>query len=117
MARAIDRTTLAEWIERGIAFELIDTLPAALYQRHHLPGAIHIRSDDIEAEAPRRLPDRERTAVVYCGSTDCQRSTKAAVRLEQLGYRDVREYVEGRQDWQAAGLPTESGADPESASA
>ncbi len=50
--------------------------------------------------------------MVYCGSTACQRSAKAAARLERLGYRDVREYVEGRQDWQAAGLPVETGEDP-----
>ena len=117
MPQAIDRHTLADWIERGADFDLVDTLPAEPYARHHLPGAIHIRSDDIEVEAPRRLPDRVRTVVVYCGSTACQRSTKAAHRLERLGYTDVREYVEGRQDWQAAGLPTASGADPEDVSA
>lgn len=76
-------------------------------------GAIHIASDDIETEAPRRLQDRGRTVVVYCGSTACKRSEKAAARLDTLGYRDVREYVEGRQDWEAAGLPVQAGADPE----
>ena len=112
MADTIDRSTLPDWISRGADFELIDTLPAAPDQRHHLPGAIHIVSDDIETEAPRRLPDRDRTVVVYCGSTACQRSSKAAARLDRLGYRDVREYVEGRQDWQAASLPVENGPDP-----
>jgi rhodanese-related sulfurtransferase len=115
MSRTIDRTTLAEWMERDADFYLVDTLPAKPYTRHHLPGAIHIVSDDIEGEAPRRLPDKQRTVVVYCGSAACQRSAKAAARLERLGYRDVREYVEGRQDWQAAGLPTTAGADPDAA--
>ncbi|MFW5970150.1 MAG: rhodanese-like domain-containing protein [Halofilum sp. (in: g-proteobacteria)] len=113
MVTQIDRDTLAEWIHKGTDFELVDTLPAAAYARHHLPGAIHIVSDDIESEAPRRLPDRARTVVVYCGSTACQRSAKAAARLTALGYRDVREYLEGRQDWEAADLPIESGPDPE----
>ena len=114
MAETIDRATLAEWIRRGAAFDLVDTLPRAPYERHHLPGALHIVSDDIETEAPRRLPDRRRTVVVYCGSTRCQRSAKAAARLDRLGYSDVREYVEGRQDWEAAGLALDTGADPES---
>ncbi|WP_070988542.1 rhodanese-like domain-containing protein [Halofilum ochraceum] len=113
MARTIDRGTLREWMHQGQDFELVDTLPRAAYEQHHLPGAIHIVSDDIEAEAPWRLPERERTVVVYCGSTACQRSAKAAARLDALGYGDVREYVEGRQDWEAAGLPVESGNDPE----
>lgn len=112
MATTIDRDTLADWIEHGAAFDLVDTLPARPYARYHLPGALHIVSDDIETEAPRRLPDKERTVVVYCGSRACQRSAKAAARLERLGYRDVREYVEGRQGWQAAGLSVETGEDP-----
>lgn len=112
MASTIDRDTLAEWIERDADFDLVDTLPAAPYERHHLPGAIHIVSDDIEDDAPRRLPDRDRTVVVYCGSESCQRSAKAAARLESLGYSDVREYVEGRKDWEAADLQVEAGADP-----
>lgn len=113
MAARIVRETLREWMRRGADFALVDTLPRAAYERHHLPGAIHIASDDIETEAPRRLQDRGRTVVVYCGSTACKRSEKAAARLDTLGYRDVREYVEGRQDWEAAGLPVQAGADPE----
>lgn len=113
MVTPIDRDTLYDWIFRGADFELVDTLPREAFVRHHLPGAIHIVSDDIETEAPRRLPERGSTVVVYCGSTACKRSQKAASRLEGLGYTDVREYVEGRRDWEAAGLPLESGPDPD----
>lgn len=112
MARPIKRGTLHDWMRRGADFELVDVLPRVPYERHHLPGAIHIVSDDIETDAPRRLPDPERTVVVYCGSTTCKRSEKAAARLERLGYTDVREYVEGRRDWEDAGLPLASGPDP-----
>ena len=113
MATTITRETLQEWMRRGVDFDLVDTLPRAAYEHHHLPAAIHIASDDIETEAPRRLPDGGRTVVVYCGSAACKRSEKSAARLDTLGYRDVREYVEGRQDWEAAGLPVESGPDVE----
>lgn len=113
MARTIERETLREWMRQGQDFGLVDTLPRAAYEQHHLPGAIHIVSDDIEAEAPRRLSERGRTVVVYCGSTACKRSAKAAARLDALGYRDVREYLEGRRDWEAAGLSVESGPDPD----
>jgi rhodanese-related sulfurtransferase len=115
MATTISRAPLAHWVERGEDFDLVDTLPAKAYARHHLPGAIHIISDEIATEAPRRLPDKERTIVVYCSNAACQRSARAAARLKRLRYRDVREYVEARQDSQAAGLPTKAGADPEAA--
>ncbi len=34
-------------------------------------------------------------------------SPRAAWRLEIMGYRDVYDYVDGKLDWMAAGLPTE----------
>ena len=36
-------------------------------------------------------------------------SQDVANRLERLGYRNVRKYREGIQDWTDAGLPVESG--------
>lgn len=37
-------------------------------------------------------------------------SPRAAWRLESLGFRDVSDYVNGKLDWMAAGLPTEGTA-------
>jgi CBS domain-containing protein len=34
-------------------------------------------------------------------------SPRAACRLETLGFKDVHDYVAGKLDWMAAGLPTE----------
>lgn len=34
-------------------------------------------------------------------------SPRAAWRLESMGYGDVHDYVDGKLDWMAAGLPTE----------
>ncbi len=112
MPQSIDTATLKAWLDRGEAFDLVDTLPAEVFERAHIPGAINIRSDDIETEAPRRLPDPDRPVVVYCTNEHCQRSVKAAERLERLGYRDVRDYLEGRRDWEDEGLPVESGQEP-----
>jgi hypothetical protein len=46
---------------------------------------------------------------VYCANLPCQNSTIAAERLVELGYTDVREYAEGKQDWIEAGYPIERG--------
>lgn len=63
--------------------------------------------------APVLAPDRGAEIVVYCASASCKNSGIAAERLEALGYDRVRTYHEGKDDWIAAGLPTE----PESAKA
>ena len=107
MIKRITREELKEKLDRGDAFVLVDTLPASAYRKHHLPQAINIRSDDIIETAPRAIPDRNTEIVVYCANGPCKRSSLSAERLADLGYANVRDYHEGRQDWQANGLSVE----------
>lgn len=103
----IDTATLRDWQKRHPDITLVDTLPAAAFAKGHLPGAINIVSDDILDEAPRRLPDRQATIVVYCASESCKRAGRAAERLARLGYTEVYHYVGGKKAWLAEGLSLE----------
>ena len=86
-------------------FILIDTLPLASYNKSHLPGAVHIVSDDITAIAPARLPDKNVLIIVYCASGKCKRAGLSAERLEALGYTRVMHFVGGKKEWMKAGYP------------
>lgn len=108
MTDLITRDDLKARLDRGDDFVLIDTLPDTAYGKGHLPGAINIPSDDILAEAPMRIPDKDADVVVYCGNGPCKRSSLSADRLRTLGYRKVRDYHEGKADWIAAGYPVET---------
>ena len=110
MSGLISRAELKAKLDRGELFVLVDTLPEPAYRKGHLPGAINIPSDDILAEAPRRIPDRNAAIVVYCGNGPCKRSSLSADRLRKRGYRNVRDYHEGKADWIAAGLPVVEGS-------
>ena len=46
--------------------------------------------------------------MVYCASSTCTASEDVARELADQGYRRVQRYVEGKQDWVDAGLPTET---------
>ena len=109
MIHEIDTATLRAWRDENRDFVLVDTLPAAAYKAGHLPGAIHLMSDDVLAMAPTRLPDRAATIVVYCASTTCRRAGLSAKRLTDLGYSDIHHYVGGKKNWRDAGLPMERG--------
>jgi rhodanese-related sulfurtransferase len=87
---------------------LVEALPAKYFEHAHLPGAINIPHDAIDTLAARLLPDKSAEIVTYCASATCKNSGIAAQRLRELGYRNVREYVEGKADWIAAGLPVET---------
>jgi rhodanese-related sulfurtransferase len=57
--------------------------------------------------APTVSPRRDAPIVVYCASETCKNSHEVAKLLTSVGYTDVRVYVGGKADWQAAGLPLE----------
>jgi len=108
--RTISREELKRKLDRGEGVILVEALGPAYYRDAHLPGAINIPHTQVDELAPRLLPDKTAQVVVYCSNRACQNSPQAARRLEALGYENVYDYEEGKQDWIEAGLPTESEA-------
>lgn len=108
MTTLISRTDLQAAIEAGSVVP-VDALPESYYAQQHLPGALNLVADDVEARAATLLPDKNAAIVTYCSNTACPNSGQVAAKLESLGYSNVRKYAEGIQDWVEAGLPTESG--------
>ena len=105
----IDRESLRRLIETGADFVLVDALSPMAYAMSHLPGAVNITPEWIDDRARRRIRDRDTDVVVYCADAGCDSSLRVANRLVELGYRNVRHYVDGKRDWVAAGLPVEGG--------
>jgi len=54
------------------------------------------------------LPNKDALIIVFCASTDCVNSKIATDTLQQMGYMNALEYVEGKQHWREAGFPFES---------
>jgi rhodanese-related sulfurtransferase len=110
MTKTITRAELRDKLESERKPLLIEALPAKYFQQAHLPSAINIPHDAIDALAPKLLPDKGADIVVYCASTSCKNSDTAAQRLAALGYSNVAVYSGGKAHWQANGLPLESAA-------
>ena len=108
MATTITRDELRQLLDGGVELSLVDASPESYYAQEHLPGAVNLVESDVAALAATLLPDRDGLVVTYCSNEACSNSKAVARRLEALGYRDVRTYPGGIQDWVAAGLPTES---------
>ena len=101
----ITRETLQRKLEDGEELVLVDALSPMSYARSHLPGAINLPLDWVDERAPRRIPELSTPVVVYCSDADCDSSVLVAERLQELGYRNVMHYAEGKSDWVDAGLP------------
>lgn len=108
MIAPITTDELRQMMDRGDRFSLVEILPEECYRAGHLPGAVRLPADRVKEMAPIALPDRSLEVVVYCGSFDCHAAEQAARTLDSLGYRMVREYREGKENWVQAGWALES---------
>lgn len=109
MAVKITRDELKARLDRSEVV-VVEALPEQYFAAEHIPGAIRVDHDELEAQAPERLPDKDAAIVTYCASLTCRNSEIAANKLIALGYTNVREYAEGKADWIEAGLPVEASA-------
>jgi rhodanese-related sulfurtransferase len=104
MTDHITRDELCELIDTG-SVTVVEALGAPYFASGHLPGAINIPHTEVKELAPALLPDKDAAIVTYCSNTACPNSGVALAQLRRLGYTNVRKYAEGKQDWEAAGLP------------
>src|SRR5690349_19975197 len=110
MVIKIERAALKAKLDRREPVVVVVTLPPRYFADAHLPGALNIPHDQVDALAPRLLPDKDAEIVVYCANVPSRNSTIAAERLVQIGYTRVRDYKEGKEDWAKAGFPLEASA-------
>lgn len=84
---------------------VLDVRPEDEYRAGHIPGALSVPVDALEA-ALQTLP-RDREIVAYCRGPYCVFSDEAVRALSARGYRASR-LTEGFPEWRAAGYPVES---------
>lgn len=75
---------------------LVDVREPSEYSAGHIPSAILIPLGTIDERVTEQLPDKDAPVIVYCRSG--VRSRKAAMKLIDLGYKDVRD-MGGILDW------------------
>ena len=100
----VDATELMERLTVGSVI-VLDVRPEEEYRAGHIPGALSVPVDALEA-ALQTLP-RDREIVAYCRGPYCVFSDEAVALLNSRGYRAKR-LADGLPDWRAAGMPVES---------
>ena len=100
---AIDSTELLERLRAGMV-TLIDVRPPEEFAAGHLPGAINIPAEELEARLD-ELP-AEQEIVAYCRGPYCALSVEAVRRLRAQG-RQAYRLEQGFPEWKAEGLPVQ----------
>jgi rhodanese-related sulfurtransferase len=88
-------------------FVLLDSRGDRAWAQGHIPGAVHLPTARIPADAARLL-DPAVPVVTYCWGPGCNGSTRAALALARLGYK-VKEMLGGIEYWIREGFPVETG--------
>lgn len=102
----LSRSELLERVKAGTA-TVIDVRPAEEYAAGHIPGALSIPLDQLEARLA-ELPEGAEV-VAYCRGTNCVLSHDAVRLLATRGRRAAR-LVDGMLEWRLNDLPVEAGA-------
>ncbi len=97
----IDRHDLHTMLTTDQPVRIVMALGPRRFAQAHIPGSETFA--DVDGAFDGLDPDEP--IVVYCSGPACQASAWAQRILTARGYRDVRRYVGGLEDWDAAGLP------------
>ena len=100
---AVDAAELMERLSDGNVV-VLDVRPEEEYRVGHIPGALSVPVDALEA-ALQTLP-RDQEMVAYCRGPYCVFSDEVVALLRSRGYR-ARRLRQGLPDWRAAGMPVE----------
>jgi rhodanese-related sulfurtransferase/DNA-binding transcriptional ArsR family regulator len=101
---ALVASALIEGLSDG-SVVVLDVRPEEEYRAGHIPGALSVPVNALEA-ALQTLP-KDKEIVAYCRGPYCVFSDEAVALLRSRGYR-ARRLAEGLPDWRAAGLPVET---------
>lgn len=87
-------------------FVLLDVRSDEDYADAHIPGAMNIPHTQITQKRIEADYPTDTLFVVYCWGPGCNGSTKAALRLSQLGYA-VKKLIGGIEYWREEGYAIE----------
>lgn len=101
---------LARQAAKDPALVVLDVRTPAEFAAGHVPGAINIPHDQVEARLGELAPLRDKDIVVYCGA-----GRRAALALEVLGrhgYPKLSHLDGDMQGWVGTGRPVEKSPAP-----
>ena len=101
----VSAVELADRIHAGSPPLILDVRSRDEFGSGHIPGAINIPHDELDARMAELTVDKSGEIVVHCKSG--RRAQLAETILREHGYTNVRDLDGHWQEWQASGLRTE----------
>lgn len=105
-AVTIDAAKAKTLFDKGVPF--VDVRKNSDWDAGRIPGANHVELKKVLSEKSlAKVAPKDKEIVFYCNGTSCMRSSKAAKKAVEWGFKKVYYFRLGFPSWQAAGYPTE----------
>jgi rhodanese-related sulfurtransferase len=90
---------------------LLDGRTQSEYENGHIPGAFHLAVADFERSFTQFSSRFSKSTlfIIYCRGGDCNLSRRLAEQLYDKGYKQLKIYRGGYNDWFLNGNPVEKG--------
>jgi rhodanese-related sulfurtransferase len=85
----------------------VDARDVEDFDKGHIPGSICLPVDQFRAGKQKLMAPKGSLVVVYCSGGDCESSNDLAGLLVKGGFKKVRVYKGGFDEWEALGQPVE----------
>ncbi len=99
----ISREELKQKLDLGDKFKLVNALGEWEFNAKHIPGSINISKID----DAKKILNPSDEIIIYCSNPSCIASIIGYQVLTRMGYKNVRRYAGGIEDWEEAGYPLE----------
>jgi rhodanese-related sulfurtransferase len=101
--KTISTEKLQERLEQGNSLHFWNVLTDGYFKGEMIPGSRRVPLDTIGREESETQSPKGEEIIVYCGGPKCPQSLQAAQKLMDLGYRNVKAYEGGLEEWKNAG--------------
>ncbi len=107
---SVDASAIKRAFDRKAPVVIVDVEDREIYEVGHVPGAVNIPLDELEARANDELSPDD-AIVVYCRNSELS-GHAADVLIKNDGFRRVSILEGGLKQWQAAGYQQRAGKTP-----
>ena len=103
-ATTVDVATAKTLFDRDVPF--LDVRSSNRYDAGHIPGAANLSTALTESELA-EVAGNDQEVVIYCGGSNCHRSSGVCKRAVSWGWKKVYYFRDGYPGWEAAGYTSE----------
>ncbi|HEX8772660.1 MAG TPA: rhodanese-like domain-containing protein [Pyrinomonadaceae bacterium] len=110
--KTITTEELEERLREGNRLEFWNVLTDEYFHDEMIPGSRRVPLDSVGREVREADVPKEAEIIVYCAGPKCPQSRMAAEKLQTFGYRNVRAYEGGIEEWKQLGHEIETVGQP-----